>query len=96
MTNKAHIPKAIREQCWLQNFGKVYEHRCYVRWCHNQINVFDFHVGLNYDRSDRSRVRLPVGSGFDRVFSDNISDNTDNLPFLLDEYMCNLHVKGSS
>lgn len=51
MTNKAHIPKAIREQCWLQNFGKVYEHRCYVRWCHNQINVFDFHVGHDQPES---------------------------------------------
>ena len=51
MTNKAHIPKAKREQCWLQNFGKVYEHRCYVRWCHNQINVFDFHVGHDQPES---------------------------------------------
>ena len=43
-TKKA-IPKAIREQCWLQVFGKRYEHKCYINWCENDITVFDFHVG---------------------------------------------------
>jgi len=42
---KAKIPKAVREQVWLSEFGKVYQHSCYVRWCQNDITVFDFHVG---------------------------------------------------
>jgi len=42
---KAKIPKAVREQVWLSEFGKVYQHPCYVRWCQNDITVFDFHVG---------------------------------------------------
>ena len=42
---KASIPKAIREQCWIQVFGKEFEHKCYISWCENNINVFDFHVG---------------------------------------------------
>ena len=42
---KAKIPKAIREQVWISEFGKVYQHSCYVRWCQNDITVFDFHVG---------------------------------------------------
>ena len=29
MTKKATIPKAIREQCWLEVFGKKFEHKCY-------------------------------------------------------------------
>ena len=45
MKKKEKIPKAIREQCWLNTFGKQYEHKCYIRWCKNIINVFDFHVG---------------------------------------------------
>lgn len=42
---KQYIPKAIREQCWIQTMGKIYEHKCYIDWCTNTINVFDFHVG---------------------------------------------------
>ena len=48
---KATIPKAIREQVWLASFGKVYEHRCYVRWCKNTISVFDYHVGHDIPES---------------------------------------------
>ena len=44
---KQHIPKALREQCWVHNFGKIYEHSCYIKWCSNTITVFDFHVGHN-------------------------------------------------
>ena len=44
---KQHIPKALREQCWVHNFGKKYEHKCYIKWCSNKITVFDFHVGHN-------------------------------------------------
>ena len=42
MTKKATIPKAIREQCWIEVFGKSFEHKCYIPWCKNIINVFDF------------------------------------------------------
>ena len=41
MTRKQNIPKAVREQCWIASFGKVFEHKCYVDWCDNIINVFD-------------------------------------------------------
>ena len=48
---KSNIPKAIREQVWLRSFGKVYEDPCYVHWCENIINVFDFHVGHDIPES---------------------------------------------
>ena len=48
---KKTIPKAIREQVWLESFGKVYEHKCYVRWCNNVISVFDYHVGHDVPES---------------------------------------------
>lgn len=48
---KATIPKAIREQVWLQTFGKIYENKCYIFWCENIISVFDFHVGHDQPES---------------------------------------------
>ena len=48
---KKTIPKAVREQTWLQTFGKCYEHDCYVNWCENMISVFDFHVGHDQPES---------------------------------------------
>tara|TARA_B110000046_G_C12801884_1_gene317548 strand:- start:144 stop:464 length:321 start_codon:yes stop_codon:yes gene_type:complete len=48
---KAYIPKAIREQCWIINIGRKYESKCYIKWCRNQINVFDFHVGHDIPES---------------------------------------------
>ena len=56
-TKKA-IPKAIREQCWLQVFGKRYEHKCYINWCENDITVFDFHVG--HDKPESKGGTLDV------------------------------------
>ena len=57
-TNKRkrkQIPKAIREQVWIQNFGNVFEHKCYIPWCDNKINVFTYQVGHN----------IPVSKGGD-------------------------------
>jgi len=42
---KKKIPKAIREQCWVKTFGKRYKSKCFIKWCKNDISVFDFHVG---------------------------------------------------
>ena len=44
-------PKALREQVWLTFIGKRYTSKCYVHWCKNDINVFDFHVGHNIPES---------------------------------------------
>ena len=48
---KTKIPKAIREQCWTATLGKKFESKCYVTWCENIINVFDFHVGHDIPES---------------------------------------------
>ena len=49
---KKTIPKAVREQCWISLFGKEFEHSCYISWCSNTINVFDFHVGHDTPESN--------------------------------------------
>jgi 5-methylcytosine-specific restriction endonuclease McrA len=48
---KATIPKALREQVWIQNIGNQFEHKCLVDWCQNTMNVFDYHVGHNIPES---------------------------------------------
>lgn len=46
-TKRINIPKAVREQVWLNHFGKKFETKCPVDWCNNKINVFDFTLGHN-------------------------------------------------
>ena len=48
---KVKIPKALREQVWLQFNGKIYEHKCNIYWCKNVIDVFNFQVGHNIPES---------------------------------------------
>lgn len=48
---KANIPRAIREQIWLRQFGKVYEGKCPTPWCQNVITVHDFQSGHNIPES---------------------------------------------
>ena len=55
---KSRIPKAIREQCWLNIMGKVYQKPCYIDWCNNKINVFDFHVGHDIPESKGGTLNI--------------------------------------
>ncbi len=48
---KKPIPKALREQVWISSFGKVFEHKCYINWCSNTIDVFSFESGHNIPES---------------------------------------------
>mgnify|MGYP001395550992 CR=1 FL=1 len=48
---KKKIPKKIKEQVWLNYNGKIYSKKCYIDWCTNDINVFNFHVGHNVPES---------------------------------------------
>jgi len=51
ISQKKKIPKALREQVWLKYIGKKYESKCYVQWCENTIDVFNFQVGHNIPES---------------------------------------------
>ena len=44
---KDPIPKALREQVWLQYGGPQFYKKCSVTWCTNQVSAFQFHVGHN-------------------------------------------------
>ena len=48
---KQRIPAALREQVWIEGMGRVFEGKCPVVWCNNNITVFDFHSGHNIPES---------------------------------------------
>jgi len=74
---KATIPKAIREQCWIQVFGKEFEHKCYISWCENNITVFDFHVGHDKPESQGGTLDIanlkPICARCNLSMSDNFT-----------------------
>jgi hypothetical protein len=45
--HKDKIPKALREQLWLQYAGAAFEVKCSVAWCRNTVTPFRFHAGHN-------------------------------------------------
>lgn len=55
---KYKIPKAIRQTCWVKNFGEKYKHKCFVNWCHRIITCFDFEVGHNLPESKGGTLDL--------------------------------------
>ena len=72
---KQNIPKAIREQCWIASFGKEFEHKCYVDWCQNIINPFDYHVGHDKPESKGGTLEIsnikPICARCNLSMSDN-------------------------
>jgi 5-methylcytosine-specific restriction endonuclease McrA len=84
MNFKLNIPRALREQVWLKYNGKKYEHKCYVRWCTNKIDVFNFQVGHNIPESKGGKTVLenlrPICSRCNQSMSNNYTiDEWDKL-----------------
>ena len=50
-TEKAKIPKALREQIWLRDIGRKYEGKCKIVWCENKMTVYDFQCGHDIPES---------------------------------------------
>ena len=75
MTRKATIPKALREQVWIQVFGRIFEKKCYIKWCQNTINVFDFHMGHDIPESKGGTLTIdnlkPICARCNLSMSDN-------------------------
>jgi 5-methylcytosine-specific restriction endonuclease McrA len=55
---KTKIPKALREQVWIQHMGRLFEGQCRVTWCKNTINAFDFQCGHNVPESKGGKTSL--------------------------------------
>ena len=45
------IPKRIKELVWTTYVGEVYFSKCYIVWCNNIINVFNYHTGHDIPNS---------------------------------------------
>ena len=58
LQKKANIPRALREQVWIQNIGSHFQHKCLIEWCQNVMNVFDFHVGHNIPESQGGETNI--------------------------------------
>jgi 5-methylcytosine-specific restriction endonuclease McrA len=78
------IPQALRQQVWIQYNGYNFKHKCYIKWCKNEIDVFNFHVGHNIPRSKGGSLELnnlkPLCSACNLSMSDTYTiDEWDKL-----------------
>lgn len=48
---KKNIPKALRQQVWIKHNGEKFKNKCYIKWCENIINVFNYECGHNVPES---------------------------------------------
>ena len=55
---KETIPKRIREMVWNTHNGEEYKTKCYVKWCNNQVNVFNYQVGHDVPESKGGTLDL--------------------------------------
>ena len=57
-THKETIPKRVRELVWTTHNGEQFMHKCYVTWCDNNINVFNFQVGHDIPESKGGTLHI--------------------------------------
>lgn len=48
---KARIPASLKSAVWLKYNGQKFSATCYVSWCPNNINVFNFEAGHDIPES---------------------------------------------
>ena len=48
---KKILPKALRQQVWLNIYGDQFNGKCPINWCNNIISVFSFHTCHNTPKS---------------------------------------------
>ena len=57
-THKETIPKRVRELVWTTHNGETFTHKCFVSWCDNNINVFNFQVGHDIPESKGGTLHI--------------------------------------
>ena len=94
-TVKLKIPKALREQVWLQFIGKKYSSECYVKWCKNN-HLIEWIGG--------DTVIVQVGDQIDSCRYDGLNTCNDPTNYEFDEphdinilyFMTALHKKAAA
>ena len=98
---KKNIPIKIKEEVWLNHFGKVYENKCFVSWCHNMITVFNFEAGHDIPESKGGTIDLfnlyPICSKCNKSMGDRYTivskiDNLPNMDGIWNEFKTNKEV----
>ena len=56
--HKEPIPKRIRELVWTTHNGETFSNKCYVSWCDNKLNVFNFQVGHDIPESKGGTIDI--------------------------------------
>jgi hypothetical protein len=56
--SKECIPKRVREMVWNTHNGEYFTSKCYVSWCNNNVNVFNFQVGHDIPESKGGTLHL--------------------------------------
>jgi hypothetical protein len=94
---KKPIPKALREQVWLNYAHQVFEMKCPTAWCQNRITAFDFHCGhilaeanggsttINNLIPICSRCNLSMGTKSFNEWSNNFVYSSINKPAVIGE-----------
>lgn len=77
MPPKQKIPGALRQQVWIAYCGRVFSHKCTIRWCENVINVFDFECGHDIPESKGGTLDInnlnPICGNCNRSMADKYS-----------------------
>lgn len=75
MYKKKSIPKALRQQVWVRYFGKNFNKKCYIKWCNNMIDVFNFECGHDIPESKGGLTTInnlrPICSSCNKSMSNN-------------------------
>jgi 5-methylcytosine-specific restriction endonuclease McrA len=76
MTKKKNIPKALKEQIWLKQFGNnTFKAKCPISWCNNEITPFNYECGHNKPESKGGETKLenliPICSKCNKSMSNN-------------------------
>jgi len=91
------LPKALREQIWLHYIGKKYSSKCLIKWCNNEINVFDFHIGHNVPSSKGGTLSmenlLPICARCNLSMSNNYTIDEWSDLMIKKQSTCYLFVK---
>ena len=86
------IPSKIRHECWIYRCGKVFKHKCLIKWCDNEINVWNFHCGHDAPDSKGGTLDLdnlyPICSECNLSMSNNYTIKEWNQKMNKNKFCC--------
>ncbi len=91
---KKSIPKALREQVWIKYNGKRFNKKCYVKWCKNDINCFNFDCGHDIPESKGGKMIIenlkPICRNCNLSMSNNLTIKEWNTKYQDNKSTCTI------